>query len=225
MTDPDPLANHEKDIFFVTSAVSWCMCLLQICGVYFFYNLRGLMIIEKRYPRLVMLEAIVTMFVLAVIYPVSISAVYRYPDISWEGWQPLCVALSAFTLQIVPVIEVCRIWLISYDLQYLHSSKNQRWKTLIDVSYAQKDWYLQNRGKWGNKKYITRLGFVYYVVSSTVLLIATLLMVMREEYVYNAIVTGLRFIMAIVFMVIPIYLYVKTPRNLQDQFLFHKVYC
>ena len=221
MSDLDPLAIYQKQLYFIISGLSWCICLLQIRGLYSFHNIRDLLIIQKRYPRLVIFEAIVTIFVLAIVLPVLTSAYYRYPDISWKWWGPLCSALGAFTSHIVPITEVCRIWLISYDLQFLHSSRNQRWKTLIDVSYAEKDWYLRNRGKWGNKRYISRLGLVYYIVVSTVFLITVLLMRFHRDNLYIVILAVLQFMIAMSLMGIPIYLYVKTPRNLQDRFLFH----
>ena len=165
--------NHELQLFFIVSAIFWCMCLLQILGIYVFnkYRLRRLPIIEKRYPRLVMMEAVVSCVMLGIIYPayfsVIVTVVLGYPDIAGPWWSCLWTVTVEFTMQIAPVIETCRIWLISYDLQYLHSSKNQQWKTEIDVSYAEKDWYLRNRGKWGSKQYVIRLGFVYYIAAST----------------------------------------------------------
>ena len=216
----DLLIDYQKELFFIVSGMGWCMCLLQMVGIYKFNRLRGLMIIEKRYPQLVMLEAIVTCCILAIIYPAFMTELYKYPQMSGR-WKPvLCIALNTFTSQIVPVIETCRIWLISYDLHYLHSSKTQQWKLEIDVLYAEKDWYLQNRGKWGSKQYIIRLGFIYWIVSSTIFCAGVILMVLSEDAVYTAIVSGVQFIIAIILMIIPIYLYRKTPRNLEDEFLF-----
>ena len=166
-TMTDPIDSHVRYLYFFLSGTCLCMCLLQIVGIYFFVKLRGLTIIEKRYPQLVVLEAVVTSLNFAVVYPIWISYGYEYP-ISAEWWSYLCLILSGYTYQIAPIIETCRIWLISYNLHYLHSSQNRQWNLQIDASYAEKDWYLQNRGKWGNEKYVVRLGFIYYIVASTV---------------------------------------------------------
>ena len=220
MTNPND--NYGKHPFLILSAACWCMCILQIVGIVLFCRLRGLTIIEKRYPRLVVVEAAVTCFNFAVMYPAWISYTYEYPDISAEWWPSLCLITFSITYQIAPTIETFRIWLISYDLHYLHSSQNRQWKSQIDASYAEKDWYLQNRGKWGNEKYIVRLGFTYYIVASTVVLTVNIRMCINGDDTIDAaphvfILSGL---FHFVHIFTPIYLYFKTPRKLQDQLLF-----
>ena len=196
--------------------------MLQIWGIYRFNRLRGLMIIEKRYPQFVMAEAIVSCLMLAIIHPANNTQFWAYPAISGNWWYYLCNGLYAITFQVVPSIETCRIWLIFYDLQYLHSSKNQQWKTEIDASYAQKDWYLRNRGKWGNQRYIMLLGFIYCVVVSIAYYISVIMIHITGEFkIPFFVICSLLIIDYIVHMVIPLCLYVKTPRNLQDLFLFH----
>ena len=218
----DPHEHHGHELFFITSAVSWCVCLLQIMGIMTFGKLQQLLIIKKRYPRLIMLEAFVSVFNLAVVYPATMALQYREYDhhaISGKWWPYLSTALTAYFVQITYIIEACRIWLISYDLHYLHSSKNQQWKTVIDEQYAEKDWYLQNRGKWGNKKYVGRLGFMYYIVTSTA--VFTTNWTTSQLGIGQITVFGLQGLCYIVPVFIPIYLYMKTPRDLQDQLLFH----
>ena len=219
----DPRVNYIPLLFFILCSVSWCMCVLQIVGIYAFNRLRGLTIIEKRYPRLVILEAFVCVLMLAIIYPIFTCLQLDYPKISstWLRW--LFIALSIFTYEIAPIIEICRMWLISYDLQYLHSSKNQQWKTEIDVLYAEKDWYLQNRGKWGNQQYVARFGFLCYIITGTALFTMRLLMGLFDQHISKVVLycfIFLLFTMHMVLVSMPIYFYVKTPRRLQDQFLF-----
>ena len=216
----DPLENHSQQLYFIISASCWCMCLLQILGIFAFnkYWSRGLSIIEKRYPRLIMSEAVVSCGMLALIYPAYLTVLYEYPAISGEWWQYLWGALFHYTVQIAPTIETCRIWLISYDLHFLHSSKNQQWKTEIDTSYAEKDWYLQNRGKWGNQQYMMKIAFSYYIVTSTAVFMCVILHFELGLNGNSIFVLYAIFQLAIV--AVPMYLYVRTPRNLQDQFLF-----
>ena len=196
--------------------------MMQIVGIWTFNKIRHLLIIKRRYPRLIMLEAFVSVFNLAIVYPATMALQYKEYDhdaISGKWWPYLSTALTVYTAQITTIIEACRIWLISYDLQYLHSSKNQQWKTVIDESYAERDWYLRNRGKWGNRKYIVRLGFVYYIITSTV--VFTTNWTQAQLGLDQVDVLVIQALCYCVPLSIPIYLYLKTPRNLQDQFLFH----
>ena len=165
-----------------------------------------------------MLEAILCSIMLAIVYPMVNAIEYGYPAIPGTWWLYLTIGLSSCTILVVPIIETCRIWLISYDLHYLHSSKNQQWKTAIDASYAEKDWYLQNRGKWGNEQYIIRVGFIFFIATNILVSTVGVLRLQGFSNVVLSIAAGL--LTWIVHVSIPIYLYIKTPRNLQDQFLF-----
>ena len=164
---------------------------------------------------------------LSVVYPANSTFYYSIPVTSTTWWQYLRIGLVTYTLPIPVVTEACRIWLISYDLQYLHSSKNQQWKTVIDLSYAKRNWYLQNRGRWGNETYVSRLAFIYYIVTSTAIYTAIWLTMEPMFTPHNepmAISVG-NIAPFIVPVCILIYLYISTPRKLQDQFLFQYGLC
>ena len=219
----DPHKQHRQEILFIMSAVSWCLCCLQILGIFIFNKIRGLLIIRKRYPRLVMLEAFVSAFNLAIVYPSIMSVQFGNPAISGKWWPSLNSGLRLCTAHICFTIEACRLWLIAYDLQYLHSSQNKQWKTEIDASYSEKDWYLRNRVKWGNQLYVTKLGFIYYI--TTAFAVCTLEFVYEDVGLHQWHVLLVQGMFFFVPMAIPIYLYIRTPRNLQDRFLFHYVEC
>ena len=209
-------------LFFSLCSLCWSMCILQILGLHRFNRVwaRELPIIDKRYPQFVVAEAVVVCVNLAVFLPALISPVYGYPDIAGEWWGHLCIGLYLPNFLIVGCIEVCRIWLISYDLQYLNSSRHQQWKTEIDASYAEKDWYLRNKGKWGNRQYIVRLGFVFYIIPTTLALLAHFIgIVTGVDSVFGLGMIPLG-IALMILTIIPLYLYMRTPRNLQDQCLF-----
>ena len=219
----DPHKKYAQEIYITPLALCWCMCLLQILGVYLFKRLRKLTIIKKRYPRLVMMEALVSCCLLALIWPMYMILRLDYFQIRWEWWPYALHVIQIYTAQIPATIETCRIWLISYDLQYLHLSKNQQWKTVINASYADRDWYLQNRGKWGNERFIIRLGVTYHILTNTAVLLAYILeWCFNIGYVYSY--AG-RAIFSIIHVVLPLYLFAKTPRKLQDQFLFFIEVC
>ena len=216
----DPHEQLKEEFFFITSAVSCCVGLLQMFGICSFNRIRALLIIQRRYPRLVIVEAFITCINLVITYPTNLSLQYSYYPVVFHGWwQYVSVGLAVLIVPIIVVIETCRIWLIAYDLQYLHSSKNQRWKTVIDASYAEKDWYLQNRRTWGNQQYVIKLGFGYWITTSTAVL--TMIFVVNPYFKLDTIyVLALQGLCLAMPVPIPIYLYAKTPQNLRDQLLF-----
>ena len=73
---------------------------------------------------------------LIVVFPANSTYYYFIPATSATWWLYLQTGLVTYTLQIPVVTEACRIWLISYDLQYLHSSKNQQPLCEFPVSVA-----------------------------------------------------------------------------------------
>ena len=218
MADP----HNNQELFFISASVCWCTALLQLLGIIRFNRLRGLLIIQKRYPRLVITEAVVYCFVLLFLYPAWMSMVFQYPAIQGHWWRITLAVCFQYTYQIAPTIETCRIWLIFYDLHYLHSSKNQRWKTVIDVSHAERDWYLQNRGTWGNQKYMVRFGFAYYILASTMVFATANFMTYLQIGMDGLMVymTAVQYAFNIPHVVLPLCLYVRLPQKLQERFLF-----
>lgn len=65
-------------------------------------------------------------------------------------------------------IEALRLYLISYDLNYLQSLNNERWKSVIDYSFAENDWYLTHHGNWGNKRYVFKRGAICHLIGLTI---------------------------------------------------------
>merc|ERR1711971_1249404 len=76
--------------------------------------------------------------------------------------------LSSYASHFIGDIEACRLWLISFDLHHLHASTNAEWKSKIDASVANENWYLRNKNKYGNESFMLRRTFAYYAFSSTV---------------------------------------------------------
>ena len=66
---------------------------------------------------------------------------------------------------------------------------------------------------------MTKLGFIYYI--TTAIAVCTMLLVHDKIGVHQVHVMGIQGMFLTVPTAIPIYLYFRTPRNLQDRFLFH----
>lgn len=44
-------------------------------------------------------------------------------------------------------------YLIYFETQFTITANNHKWKSIIDNT-SNENWYIQNKNKWGNKKYI-----------------------------------------------------------------------
>ena len=157
---------------------------------------------------------------LVIIIPLDFNRHVYFLEIPDGFWTYFCIILNAYTAHLVVVMETCRIWLISFDLHYLHSSQNQRWKSQIDSSFALNDWYLQNRGKkWGNKLYVARWAMAYYLIASTCAMIGYLYVEFHGAsylWLYHAV--NATFYAPPVALVCLVYL--LCPKQLSDEFLF-----
>eukprot|EP01084_Bolivina_argentea_P211736 360100_1 len=206
-------------IWIADVCILYVLCIIQLFGCYRFYSMRNLLIIQKRYPKMIMAEALVFIVWTLVIDPLWINRMIIGADcnyifgcnsiafttnaIGWSG-SDICVKFLAN-------IEAARLWLVNYNLHYLHSSKNQQWKSQIDESFAEKDWYLKNRKTYGNKRYIVPRALLYWLVSASIVifLFFTLFPVNSEYYYIFELIDSICISPPVLMM---LYLYYKCPK-------------
>lgn len=159
-------------IFLIITAVCFFIGFAQIYGFLRFRSLKHLVIIQKRYHHFVQLECVVCMLSLFIGVPSMSNTELNnsiYDDHLSNTMQMVLALLprifSTICFLFIMNIEAARLYLMNYDLQYLHSSKNQRWKVQIDHSIAEKDWYLSNRKKWGNQRFVFKRTLVFYFLA------------------------------------------------------------
>lgn len=215
-------------IFLVTVG----MCALVICmllyGLHRFRSLRRMHPISRRYPNLVQLECVACCLYLLLAVPAWSYQAFNDTTTHLSESTQLVWTLSARILNMtlahfIVDIEATRLWLIHYDLSYLHSSKNQKWKVLIDPSFAEKNWYLRNRDRFGNKRYIFTRAVLYFIfeTSATVTIYA---------YTQTSNIQYLKFanLVDAVLFIAPLVLinttYWKSPKELDDELYFHFEY-
>lgn len=110
-----------------------------------------------------------------------------------------------------------------FDLNYLHSSRNELWKSQIDHSIAEKDWYLRNKNKFGNARYVMKRAFIYYVSVLTFIL-STLCVahLWYPQYVdFESVIESVFFLVPVVLI---IFTYLHAPKGLSDNLFFHFEY-
>ena len=217
------LCEYTGVMFVGVVAISYITGCLQVYGLYLFKRNERLLIIQKRYPQLVMMESVACIIGLFVTSPLDYNTDIHAVTLSSSEMNQIIryfgIVILSFTNYFIVIIESLRLWLISYDLHYLSSSKNQQWKSQIDISYADKDWYLRNRGKWGSKQYIGKYAAIYFLVCSTTQAIVHVAIECSNRsimWVYHC--TNSAFSLPALFTVF--YVYFKTPKQLQDEFLF-----
>jgi len=212
--------------FLIIIGICLLIASVQMWGFHRFRSLRSLVVISKRYPVLVQIECIACILYLLIAVPLWSYTAFNDPHL--PDASQLALTLSARILNMtwchfIVDIEAYRLWLICYQLHYLHSSKNQKWKILIDPSFAERDWYLVNKHKWGNKRYVFARAFVYYTmaVASTVAIYAYT-RVFNEQYL--GIANLVDAVLFIVPMILINYTYFNSPKELDDNLFFHFEY-
>lgn len=214
-------------IVIIISSTSLCVAIIQIYGLFHFKSLKHLHIIRRRYPAMIEWESIAVILYLLIALPLLTYERFHETDVentlsnTAQNALSLSADISNFVgLQFISNIEASRLFLIHYDLQYLRSSKE--WKVLIDSHYADKDWYLRNRIRWGNQRYVLQKAALYFVCS----LMATL--PLRVIAMDNASLKAMVWFLEAVLLIPPVTLtlivYYKTPKKLDDLFYFHAEY-
>ena len=213
------LHQYTFPIYIGIIIYSYIFGCIQLYAFFYFKRLDRLLIIQKRYPELVIAEVLMLLFGMFVGMPLDrnkqMHAISLPTAITY-----IAIVVASYIPHFIVDLEACRIWLLYFDLNYLHSSKNQLWKSQIDTSFALKDWYIQHRTKWGNQRYVTRLTLIYYLIIGTIVLITHLLIqIIDPSYLWlYHIVNALCYILP---MGTVCYVYITCPQQLEDEFLFH----
>eukprot|EP01084_Bolivina_argentea_P168664 292448_1 len=133
--------------------IAYILVAVQVYACYYFKSIQSSFIIQRRYPKLVLIEAYAVIIFLTISFPLWTNDVIKATTFGIH--EETYLIISSIISSIAPlthfiiVIEISRFWLVSYDLHHLHSSKNEQWKSQIDHSFAQNDWYIKNRNKYG----------------------------------------------------------------------------
>jgi len=195
---------------------SWMLATAQSIGMWLFSSMRGMTIIKKRFPTLVMVEATISFIALAIVLPIS-TVPKHIIGFQLPSW--LSQLFENIAIQSVIVIETARLWLMAFDLHCLRYSKNQEWKKLIDATLAADNWYFSNKHRFGNVKNVAMLCAIYVVVTSVV---QTVIRV--EGFLYLGIIAR-NLIATAIFLICPgitVFIWCKIRKygSLKDEFFF-----
>ena len=196
--------------------------IVQICAFYRFFSLRSLMVIRKRYPKLILTEALAVIIYLLITLPFYYNSKSEYIDFGSNSSQIylwgsrsiafLCLCPMVF---LITGLEISRLWLISYNLHYLNSSKNEKWKSQIDTNIANNDWYIRNKNTFGNQKKVIIAAISWSVLVGIIVDVGYYL-----NYDIGNLINSIFLLLA---MCIAFYIFYqcRTYKNLQDNLLFY----
>eukprot|EP01083_Nonionella_stella_P256415 878896_1 len=149
--------------------LSWCMAILLLYCLYVFNKLKTLVIYKKRYPNLVILECILAIICALFIWPLfanydqHLIANRQLNDIA----NGLLFCFYPYLGHAITCIEACRLWCMYYKLNYMNAVSRNEWKSVIDTSSAQHNWFLSTKQTYGSAKWVAMRWFAYYLFAAT----------------------------------------------------------
>eukprot|EP01084_Bolivina_argentea_P306106 528891_1 len=113
--------------------LNYILAILQMYSLYRFKSMQSLLIVSKRFPILVMTESILVIVWLLFMSPLWFNTALHATDFGIPAASYFFYNDAGYPHLIVShgiaCIEVSRLWLVSYNLHYLHSSQNEKWKS------------------------------------------------------------------------------------------------
>ena len=162
---------HDEDdrftLWIVSVIIGYILGILQIYGVWKFYHIKHLIIVIKRYPFIVLIESIATIFYLLIAFPGIGYTILSPKPLSILGYHEffnyINYVVYPFSGHFIVIAEFARLWLIFFDLNYLNCTKNEVWKSKINKKQYSEDnnFYLKNRNKFGNQKWIIQRFLIF----------------------------------------------------------------
>ena len=159
-----------------TVCLAFMSGILQIYACCKFISLRSMLVIQKRYPKLITIEAIAVIIYLILVVPFYMNSTGHYTNFGNKNlekylWGPRSIAFLCFCpmQHLIWWLELSRLWLISYNLHYLNALKNEKWKSQIDANIANNDWYIRNKNKYGNARRVVPVAMIWWLVIVTLI--------------------------------------------------------
>ena len=128
----------------------------------------------------------------------------------------LCVPTTYF----LSIIETTRLWLISFNLHYLRSTLNEQWKSQIDESFADTNWYLNHKQTFGNAKYAIIAMSLSYIFGIAAICAIYFIAGPTDSYFAFAMIDAV-FLLVTTCVVVGIYYHCRKDDRLGDHFFFH----
>eukprot|EP01084_Bolivina_argentea_P160898 280146_1 len=179
--DEIPIPTRRIMLWF-TCCISWCMAVVLVYCLYIFNSINNLVIYKKRYPKLVRLECCLALFCCTLIWPMFGNHAAKLPE-----WRRVQRSFDIVLFILFPVVgqaicnlEACRLWLMYFKINYMNAVLNNEWKSVIDNSSGQHNWYLSKVKTYGDIKWVAIRWFIWYLIGITTSITVITLFTFRE---------------------------------------------
>eukprot|EP01083_Nonionella_stella_P269876 913452_1 len=209
----------NEALWLVTAINSFSgFIIIPILGYYLyqFSKRKDEFCIVKRYPFLVRVGTILTMVAGPILLLLnSLRRISPLVHTNYTAYLTLARVHNAINCPILYAINwvfITRVWLISYDLNYANSNMNKQWKSHLDLTLIDQDFWLKHRNTYGNANYMLRFTLVMvtlYTIPSIVFIqiyIGTDTIKLVDGYLHLTLHLSIVFIL--------IFFYIRLPRVL-----------
>merc|ERR1719295_1819732 len=144
---------YAIDLYASACGTAVFLAMLEVYGLIRLRQMAHLVIVQKRYPQLIRIEAIALIIFSFVTIPLwgnwLLDAVHvttvasdrrTFRHYNFLAFLPFFQPITHFVMQ----IEALRLWLMYYNLQCLRCSKHSAWKSQINSSESEANsWYIR----------------------------------------------------------------------------------
>ena len=215
-------------------SVTYCTCLFVLIFIGFIeWNRRKFIkyqnedVMIKRYGYITVIEAKLSILHFVFVFIYEIFDGLYWSSLNHEETyfliKRLCYLLHLIFLQCSYCILVNRFWLLYYDILLAQVSANKKWKKIINQNYDYNDnnsnkgklnWFLLNRDKYGNFKWIIkRFTIPYILISSLCFIIVVIIKIIYGNNSYQASIAQA---IELIFFILPcismFVIYLKLPK-------------
>ena len=143
-------------IWYILNGVYGILALMQTAAFYWFNRLKDLMIIKKRFPNFIKIEAVLVVLCLVVAFPLKAKAFYA-ADFSITIPEFVVVLIVTPLVHSVLIFECGRHWLICQELEYMKHSETEQWKSVIDASHGVNNYIVDSQKKFSTEVVIKKI--------------------------------------------------------------------
>eukprot|EP01083_Nonionella_stella_P014001 39371_1 len=155
------MSLSARTLWIIAIMHASCLSLITVPFLcYHLYNFskrRNEMFILKRYPQLVIIGNIL-MIILFISY-LHLNSIKMLSPIQHTNPQGFNIVGRSFNVTAnllngaIQSTYICRFWLMCYDLNHANSNMNKQWKSYLDPTLIQKDFWLKHKTSFGSLSY------------------------------------------------------------------------
>ena len=138
---------------FISIAIWICIYLpISVYGIQLLHKHRFVQVISKRH---ISMTFVVISFCLShicidrVLWVLYICKIYESVIFS------MCTVVTyPIILYGLPFSLLWRFWIVRFDIHLVAASTNNKWRSVVNEESVRQNWWLLNRAKWGNRKFV-----------------------------------------------------------------------